>query len=151
MKDWLIALDINNQFITEETKANLAYRTWCVGKRSSNNTNINNNEECEVTVSGQLFGLPYVSDYVNASVDANCKSINDQSCNNYNYLLSSSLSSWTLTGSKEKSNKVYTVSRSIYSLTDASNEKSIRPTVYLSNNVIYESGDGSQANPYKIK
>lgn len=151
MKDTLISLDTNNLYITDATKVNLAYRNWCVGKRSDNNKEINNSEECAVTVSGQLFGLPYVSDYVNASVDSNCKTIDDQSCSNYNYLLSSSLSSWTLTGSKEKSYKVYTVSRSRYSITDAANEKSIRPTVYLSNNVIYASGDGSQTNPYKIK
>ena len=153
IKDTLIALDNNNnnQYVTEETKKNLAYRTWCVGKRSSENKDINNNEECSVTVSGQLFGLPYVKDYINASIDSNCKNIDDESCSNYNYLLSSSLSSWTLTGSKEKSYKAYTVSRSGYSITDASNDKSIRPTVYLSNNVIYASGDGSQENPYKIK
>ena len=151
MKDTLIALDSSNQYITEATKPNLAYRTWCVGKRSTNNKEINNSEECTTTVSGQLFGLPYVSDYVNASIDSNCKTIDDQSCNNYNYLLSSSLSSWTLTGSKEKSSKVYTVSRNRYSLTDASNERAIRPTVYLSSNAIYADGDGSQSNPYKIK
>lgn len=151
IKDVLLALDSNNQYIQDSVKSNLAYRNLCIGKRSADNKAINNNEECALTVSGQLFGLPYVSDYVNASIDANCKTIDDQSCNNYNYLLSSSLSSWTLTGSKDKSYKVYTVSRSRYSLTDASNEKAIRPTVYLSNNAIYASGDGSQTNPYKIK
>lgn len=151
IKDTLIALDKNNQYVSEETKVNLAYRNWCVGKRSSENKAINNEEECSLTVSGQLFGLPYVKDYVNASIDSNCKMIDDESCSNYNYLLASSLSSWTLTGSKEKSYKVYTVSRSRYSETNASNEKAIRPTVYLSNNVIYAEGDGSQNNPYKIK
>lgn len=151
IKEVLLSLDSNNQYIQDYEKSNLAYRNWCVGKRSIDNKTINNSEECTTTVSGQLFGLPYVSDYVNASIDSNCKTIDDQSCNNYNYLLSSSLSSWTLTGSKEKSYKVYTVSRSRYSLTDASSEKSVRPTVYLSNNAIYASGDGSQANPYKIK
>lgn len=151
MKDTLIALDSSNQYLTKETKINLAYRTWCIGKRSTSNKEISNSEECATTVSGQLFGLPYVSDYVNASIDSNCNTIDDQSCSNYNYLLNSSLSSWTLTGSKEKSSKVYTVSRSRYSVTDASNDKPIRPTVYLSNNVIYADGDGSQSNPYKIK
>ena len=151
MKDTLISLDSNNQYISEETKTKLAYRTWCIGKRSTDNKEINNSEECATTVSGQLFGLPYVSDYVNASIDSNCKTIDDESCNNYNYLLGSSLSSWTLIGTKEKSHKVYTVSRNRYSITDASNERSIRPTVYLSNNAIYADGDGSQANPYKIK
>jgi len=151
IKDNLIFLDNNNQYISETTKANFAYRTWCVGKRSEDNLAINNNEECNTLISGQLFGLPYVSDYVNASIDNNCKTINDESCSNYNYLLSASLSSWTLTGSKEKSNKVYTVSMNRYSVTDAANDKAIRPTVYLSNNAIYAAGDGTETNPYKIK
>lgn len=151
IKDTLLSLDTNNQYITAETKTKLAYRNWCVGKRSDSNKALNNDEECATTVSGQLFGLPYVSDYVNASIDSNCTTIEDQSCNNYNYLLSSSLSSWTLTGSKEKSSKVYAVSRSRYSITNASNEKAIRPTVYLSNNVMYADGDGSETNPYTIK
>lgn len=151
IKDTLVALDNNNQYVTEETKKNLAYRTWCVGKRSSENKAINNAEECSTTVTGQLFGLPYVTDYVNASIDSNCNSIEDLSCGNYNYLLASSLTSWTLTGSKEKSYKVYVVNRNGYSQTDASNDKAIRPTVYLSNNSIYLEGDGSQGNPYKIK
>lgn len=138
-------------YISDSVKPNLAYKSWCVGKRSSTNVSINNDEECVETVSNQLFGLPYVSDYFNASIDSNCNTIDDESCDNYNYLLNMSLSSWTLTGSKEKSHRVYIVSSSGYAITNASNEKKIRPTVYLSNNSLYDSGDGSKTNPYIIK
>lgn len=151
IKEVMLGLESNELYISDETKEKLAYRNICIGKRSSENLELNNNEECEVTISNQLFGLPYPSDYVSASTDANCNTIKDESCENYNYLMSSSLSSWTLNGQKEKSHRVFAVSRSGYSISDASSEKSIRPTIYLSNNVIYDSGNGTQQEPYTIK
>lgn len=142
---------IINSYFSETAKANLVYKDWCIGKRSLSNVEINNNEECAEKVTNQLLGLPYVSDYYNASIDQNCKTIDDESCHNYNYLLNMSLSSWTLTGTKEKSYRVYAVSSSGYVVTNTSNEKKIRPTVYISNNSLYASGDGSKTNPYTMK
>lgn len=151
IKETLTIIDINNKYIKADTKEKLAYKDWCIGKRSSTNLEINNDEECETLVENQLFGLPYIVDYISASIDPNCKTIKDQSCRNYNYILKMQMSSWTLTGQTDKSQKVYTVSSGGYSVTDASNEKAIRPTVYLSNNNLYLSGDGTQGNPYKLK
>ena len=151
MRQILLDFDSNGQYITKATKSNLAYKTWCVGKRSSTNTSLNNDEECTEKLEGQLFGLPYVSDYARVSIDKNCNTIDDESCGNYNYLMASSLSSWTLTAQKEKTHKVYTVSGNGYSISNAANEKYIRPTVYMSNNAIYSSGDGTSQSPYEIR
>ena len=54
-----------------------------------------------------MFGLPYVSDAFMACTDPDCHTINDASCDNYNYLSSYALSSWTLTGVSESTSKVY--------------------------------------------
>lgn len=150
IKESLVELETNNKYVSSDN-ATLAYRPICVGKRSSTNLEINNSEECESVINNQLYGLPYVNDYIAASIDSNCKTIEDESCTNYNYLMSMSLSSYTLTGSKEKSQKVYVVTRNGVSKTDASNEKKIRPTIYISNNALYADGDGTKSNPYILK
>ncbi|MBE6151971.1 MAG: hypothetical protein E7165_01490 [Firmicutes bacterium] len=151
IKETMKKLETETLYISDEFKVNLAYRPICVGKRSSTNVALNNNEECEVTISNQLFGLPYVSDYVSASTDANCIDIASESCKNYNYLMNSSLSSWTLNGQKEKSYRVFNVGKFGYSISDASSDKAIRPTIYLSNNALYESGNGTKKEPYVVK
>lgn len=150
LKESLIELETNDDYVSNDN-ANLAYRAICVGKRSSTNLEINNNEECKETINNQLYGLPYVNDYVAASIDTNCKTIEDESCSNYNYLMTMSLSSYTLTASKEKSGKVYFVTSSGAFRTDASNDKRIRPTIYISNNALYADGDGTKTNPYTLK
>ncbi len=150
IKEVLVGFETTNTYVSSDN-ANLAYRPICVGKRSSNNLEINNEEECQSIVSNQLYSLPYVNDYIAASVDVNCKNIEDESCVNYNYLMSMSLATYTLTGVEEKSQKVYFVTRNGVSKTDASNEKKIRPTIYISNNALYDTGDGTKSNPYKLK
>lgn len=151
IKDSLLSLENGNLYLSEEAKAKMAYRNICVGKRSQNNLEFNIDEECEVVISNQLFGLPYAIDYVSASTDPNCNDIDDASCENYNYLMKSSLSSWTLNGQKEKSYRVFSVGRVGYSISNASNDKALRPTVYLSNNALFESGSGSKEDPYVVK
>ncbi|MBE6138408.1 MAG: hypothetical protein E7173_01520 [Firmicutes bacterium] len=151
IKQSLLMLEQGNVYLSEDAKAKMAYRNICVGKRSGSNLEFNIDEECEIVISNQLFGLPYAIDYVVASTDANCNDLDDRSCENYNYLMNSSLSSWTLNGQKEKSYRVFSVSRAGYSISDASADKALRPTVYLSNNVLFESGEGTKGNPYIIK
>lgn len=151
IKETMKALESDNLYISEQTKAKLAYRPICIGKRSSENLEMNINQECESVITDQLFGLPYAVDYVSASTDSNCQKIKDESCKNYNYLMNSSLSSWTLTGQLERSYRVFSVSRSGFSISNANSEKALRPTVYLNNNVLYKSGTGTQTDPYIIK
>lgn len=151
IKQTIKDLESGNLYVSEKTKANLAYRPICLGKRSSENLEINIIEECETTISDQLFGLPYTIDYIASSIDPNCKIIDDESCANYNYLMKSSLASWTLNGQKEKSYRVYAVSRAGYVISDASNEKTIRPTIYLSNYTLFDDGNGTKEKPYTIK
>lgn len=150
IKEKLDALEDGNKIVTTSI-SNLAYRPICIGKRSSTNVEINNNEECETVINSQLFGLPYVSDYASASIDNNCKTIEDESCSNYNYLYNMKVSSYTLTGVKEKSSKVYFVSGNRIAKINAIEEKTIQLTAYLSNNSLYADGEGTKSNPYTLK
>lgn len=147
----LVDYETSEYYLTVDTKKYVTPRKWCIGKRSETNININTTEECSVLSEEQMFGLPYVSDAFMASTDPDCHTINDASCDNYNYLSSYALSSWTLTGVSESTSKVYYVVSAGVVSAKASSSRNIMPTVYLSNNVIYASGDGSIESPYILK
>lgn len=151
IKQTMEKLESGEVYITDKTKSNLAYRPICLGKRSSENLKLNITEECETTISNQLFGLPYAIDYIVSSIDPNCKTIDDQSCANYNYLMKSSLTSWTLNGQKEKGYRVFAVSRAGYTISNAASEKAVRPTIHLSNYTLFNGGTGTKEDPYTIK
>lgn len=138
-------------YLLDSSKKYVAVRSWCIGKRSETNLEINSNEECEKLSEEMMYGLPLISDSVAASLDSDCHTIEDESCDNYNYFSEYAISSWTLTGVSENTNSAYYIisSGAVSSKTSAS--KNIVPTIYLSKNVMYASGDGSESNPYILK
>ena len=150
LRESLLELESNSK-LSGSSKEYLAYRPFCIGKRSYSNLEINNNEECEAIASDQLYSLPYANDYVAASIDVNCQNIRSESCTNYNYLMSMQLASYTMTGVKEKSEKVYYVTSNGVATIDAYNDKTIRPIAFISNNALYASGNGSKTQPYILK
>ena len=99
-----------------------------------------------------MIGLLTASDYLNASLDANCKATTDKSCQNYNYLKLSGTDWWLVTGSSLNSYEVYSVRSSGYLYeTNAAGYKKVRPTIMLNNNVMIKSGSGSESNPFILK
>lgn len=124
----------------------------CVGARSKNTTQKDNSLECSTTIDGKI-GLLTLSDYANASLDANCDIVTKKSCQNYNYLVNKDLSGWWLmTPSTDNSSSVYYINQSGYvDTTDASNSKSLRPVVHLSSKAMYKSGNGTEEKPYILK
>lgn len=138
-------------YLLDVSKMYAAVRSWCVGKRSETNVEINSNEECEELSEEMMYGLPLITDSIAASLDSDCHTIEDESCDNYNYFSEYAISSWTLTGVRENTNSAYYIISSGAVPTKTSINKNIVPTIYLSKNVIYASGDGSEANPYILK
>ncbi len=151
MKDTLVSYEKEEYYLTEDFKVYVALKKWCIGKRSNNNLAINNKEECEELSDEQMFGLPYVSDAFIASIDSNCRNIEDASCDNYNYLAEYALSSWTMTGVEESTSSVYYIVSAESVPVKTSSSKNIMPTIYLSNNVMYASGEGTIESPYILK
>lgn len=151
IKDSLISYENNEYYLADEFKVYATPRKWCIGKRSEDNIAINNEEECEKLSEEQIFGLPYVSDAFIASIDSNCNDITDISCDNYNYLAGYALSSWTLTGVAESTSRAYYIVSASYVPSKASSNQNIMPTIYLSNNVMVASGNGSIETPYILK
>lgn len=151
IKEFLKELEEDEDFLLEDSKAYVALKKWCIGKRSESNLDINNEEECGELSEEQMFGLPLVSDAVVSSIDPNCNDIDDASCDNYNYFSNYAIASWTLTGVKESTSKAYYLVGSSYVPTKTSTMKKIVPVIYLSKNVMYASGDGTLENPYLLK
>jgi len=116
IKTYLDNLEKGSKLFAESDKTKLAYRDICVGPRSEDNKDLNIDEECKTVVRDRLISLPYVIDYMTTSVDSNCKSLGSASCSNYNYLSNMGLTSWTLTASKDNTNKAYSVFENEFTL-----------------------------------
>ena len=137
--------------LSENDKARLVSFSLCVGKKSKTDETNNNSAECSELLSNQRIGILTLSDYLFASVDANCKSATTKSCRNYNYLRIPD-SWWLVTASDADTASVYMVEgNGDVSVSYASNYALVRPVVYLSSRVLFLSGDGSEKDPYKVR
>ncbi len=137
--------------LSEKDKSKLIPFSVCIGKRSENSEGKNNSEECMQTLKGQYLGLLTLSDYLYASLDANCKSAATRSCKNYNYLVIRD-EWWLVTASKDDTYSTFKVNQSGNAEKDnASTYATVRPVIYLNSRVLYKSGEGTLEKPYKVK
>ena len=86
-----------------------------------------------------------------ASLDSNCEKVRDGACQNYNYLSKYSGEWWTITPNAVDTHNVYQITRGIINTSNSSISKLVRASIYLNNDVIYVSGDGSKESPYVFK
>ena len=137
----------SDDYFTDSERSVFVKKDICVGKRSETNILINKTEECATTSDEDYLSLPLLYDYYIASIDPNCKNITDVACNNYNYLhLLGSM--YTMTGSKETSYLVYSISETAEA-SRADRTRRVSIISYISN-VSYTSGKGTLDNPYII-
>lgn len=138
--------------LTDTDRQKLTSFSFCIGKRSEEEENNTGTIECADTVDNQMIGLLTVSDYINASTDANCKSTLSKSCQNYNYLKISNDIWWLATADGANTSDVYYVTDEGYILSSsASISLTIRPTIMLNNNVMIKGGKGTNSNPFVLK
>ena len=148
----------NNKFdeelklFSETDKAKLTQFDLCVGKRSQKDTTNNNSIECSEKAVSQDIGLLTVSEYMQASLDTNCKTTVSENCQNYNYLNTEDFVWWLATADKGNTYDAYYFEPTYgVQVKHASSSGYLRPVVYLKSNVFYKSGNGSKEKPYKIK
>ena len=140
------------KILSKNDKEKLASFNLCIGKRNATETNNTNAIECSDVLENQMIGLLIASDYMNASLDANCKATTDKSCQNYNYLRLKETEWWLLTGNAANDYEAYVVKSNGYiDINTTSGYKKIRPTIMLNNNVMIKSGNGSASNPFILK
>lgn len=141
-----------NNYFTNEEKGYIIYSDLCIGERKSNSTDNSGRLECAVKYENQPMGLIQLNEYINASLEKTCKSPSDEQCKNYNYLAKSEGKWWTITKDSDSTNRIYLIredGKILYG--DANYEFRVRPTIILSKYTGFESGDGSEVNPYVIK
>lgn len=134
---------------TDTDRAHILKQNLCVGKRSINEVTNDGSIECATLLENQALGMITVSEYMQASLDSNCKTSRDAACTNYNYLAKIPTAYWTITTDKDTSYKAYKISRNI-SLVNASNSSPIKATAVLINDLLFNKGDGSADNPYQL-
>ena len=136
--------------LDDKTKSKLILKDLCVGKRSIKDTKKDGSIECKNTLKTEYLSLLTAYDFMNASLDANCKTITDKSCGNYNYLVSYGKSFWLVTGNSENTYSGYKVSE--YASTSNLSTSSIaRLVININKNLVYVGGNGTETDPYIVK
>ena len=129
----------------------LATHNLCIGKRKIDSVSKNNSEECTELFRDQKVGLLTLSDYLYASIDPNCKAVNSESCQNYNYLVVSK-AWWLMTASKDSTASAFMVRSDGTIKEEYTNKLSgVRPVIYLNEKTLFKSGKGTFDKPYTIR
>ena len=154
LKESIDSLYNDSTFLSNDDKSKLVSKNLCIGNRSKTETNNSGSAECKTVLENQYIGLIGLYEYITASIDEKCQNYSNNECQNYNYLTrhSDNNSWWTITPVAENSYEVYQIgSYGNMSIVNCSNIAVIRPTVYLSSDVMYSSGTGTETDPYVIK
>ncbi len=144
--DSFLSYDVIGENFTGKVLSLLTKHSVCIGKIDIENgsTNI-----CSNTLPNQLVSTITVNDYVNASLDSSCSITNSINCQNYNFL---NQYGWTINASSENTYSAYFVDDDEGLKTQyTSFGNAVRPVIMLRNNVLYESGSGTELDPYIIK
>ncbi len=137
--------------LSDNDRSKMVLFDLCIGKRSISDTTKDNSVECSEVLKNQRVGLLTVSDFIMASIDSNCKTAVDYSCQNYNYLVAP-YEWWLVTAVNGSTNEAYGVSSSgVVEVVTTSSYKHPRVVIMLNNNALFKSGKGTLEKPYKIK
>ena len=130
--------------------------TWNVGAVESLSDNLESqiSDEKSITWNGSV-GLANASDYLRANSSSACTVFsgnNYYQCIGTNWMYLSNINWWTITPSTYNTRVSYYIhdtSGYIYYYNVSTIEHSIRPSVFLNSNIVL-TGNGTQADPYKI-
>ncbi len=143
----------NERLFDDKSREKLIPYHLCHGTRSSFSDVNDGSLECSEIVENQYIGLLPLSDYLNASLDSNCHTGKDFSCQNYNYLYRSEPEWWTMTKVPDTNYKVFYITNSgIATSSVASEEHNLRPVVFLNASAsIIASGTGTATDPFVLQ
>ena len=134
----------------KETKNYIVSQTLCIGKRSKNDITKDGSTECSKVMENEMFGLPAVYEFLQASLDSNCSFTTDGNCRNYNWMSNTKQATWTLTANVENSTTAFLLS-GLPKINSCSSMSTILVTFNLTDKAIYVKGDGTQTKPYEFK
>lgn len=143
---------LNNYYevtFSKDAKAMIKSKNLCIG--SYNETDeFSVEKECSIIKENEKIGLLNASDYQNASLDINCKTLDSAECINSNYISESDINTWLLNTYSLNTYQVFFLDGDIY-LKKAFNYKRINPVIYLTDKSIIISGNGTTEKPYIVK
>ena len=143
--------DLYEEIFSNDDKKYITPKNLCVGKRFVGDTTKDGQTECAEILENQKIGLIQIDEYLRVSLDPNCTKVREGACQNYNYLSKYREEWWSITPNAVDTTNVYEIYGGIANTSNASIYKLVRASIYLNNDVIYVSGDGSQENPYVFK
>ena len=141
----------NDKTMNNDTRGKMLPHSVCIGKRSINDLNLGVTKECSDVLDNQLISLPSITDFTQASYDANCKKIGDMSCTNYNYFANFMDYSWTVDTVSEDDSVAYLINSIGVELEEASTYQRYHWVIYIDSEELYMSGSGTEKDPYIIK
>ena len=150
LKDSLASF-YKSEYFTNSDREKIVKHDFCVGKRSISDGSMDGSSECSILEKDQYVGLLQVNEYARASISNKCTSALNLECQNYNYLEGEGKNIRTLNGVKDNTYQIYYLSYGSLSTTYASNSFSIYPVVYLGEDTIYQSGNGTSTKPYIVR
>lgn len=143
--------DVITRFLSDKDKSKVVGFNLCTGKRGIEETGTEQAVECREVLKDQKVGLLTAADYMNASIDTNCTSPSNASCQNYNYLITDT-SWWLVTAATARSYDTYLVeANNGIKVTNTNMYARLRPVIHLNTNVLYKSGSGTEEDPYIVK
>ena len=151
LKEKMMKYYNDNKNFDKFNKNLIVYKNICVKGVSENITLNDGMAECELLTTNK-YPLDFVrlNEVILPSLDYNCQSINDKSCSNYNFMNYIIGAYWTATPLAESNKKAFYIS-GLPTASYLSEETSLRFVVNLSKNTLYQSGTGTEDNPYIIK
>ncbi len=138
------------KIIYDKNKGYISTQPLCIGKRDIDDIDKTNKKDCSNTYGNYSITLPLPSDYIIVSLDSKCKYVDNSACTNYNFLVTLVGSTWTSIVDERTTHKAYKMAPSPM-LSNTNSEAPLRFVVNLSNEVNFNSGDGSIDNPYTVK
>ena len=152
LKDKLKSLETTEDYLTNAEKSKLVKSKLCIGTRTMKDKSKDGSAECSVLSQDEyLFGLMYPYEYLRASLDENCLSMESRSCQNYNYLSGNDFyTHWVLTPYKNNNYQVYAFDGIDFEPKNCNTINGLYITTYLSPYTMFRSGDGTRENPYRL-
>lgn len=150
IKDRIEYLYSDDNVFNEAMRSYFVSTPVCVGKRSINDDIFDKNIECSSQIDAYPFSLILPYEFYQVSLDANCKHAEDDSCLNYNYLLSFG-NYWTNTADRDVSYRAFKIANKNIMLSTTNTTSSYKIVTTLNKELLLESGDGTIQSPYIIK
>lgn len=151
--EYLKNLETPGEFLSEEELVLLEPQKLCIGSRDFNDDISKGAVECEkLSKDEYLFGTITPYDYMIASLDKECTTAANRACSNFNYFVSHDANSeWLTIPNGQNNYEAISFEGNKFLVDKTKYKKYIYPVVTLNEYSFFDSGIGTEEDPYMIK